>query len=375
MRIIADQYLKADSILGDNYSYSYFDFREMAPKTNHIVPQEDAAAGFAWLLYSAYQRYGDEKYLTGARHALEVLLSQKENRFYEVLMPFGAYIAARMNADQGTDYDVAKIVNWTFDGTATNREGWGVINGNWGGYDVHGIVGSTVHNGGYGFLMNGFDVAWALVPMVRYDPRFADAIGKWMVNVANASRLFYPYDIPDSLQAVPGQKAITKNLIAYEGLIKESTFDQYKGITPFAQGDGPNWAPGNPPESMFSIYGNAHVGIFGSIIRTTNVEGILRLDCLVTDLFHAGEAYPTWLYFNPHDETQSISYQAGGAGVVDLYDIISKTVAATNVSGNATIDIPAKSSLLLVEIPVGSELTKADGRLLANGIVIDYSVH
>ena len=287
-------------------------------------------------------------------------------------MPFGAYVAARMNAEQGTQYDVTKLLNWTFDGTATNREGWGMIVGNWGGYDVSGVVGSTIDHGGYGFLMNGFDVAWALVPMVRYDPQYANAIGKWMLNVANASRLFYPDEIPDSLQAIPEKKALTKGLIAYEGLIKESTFDQYKGITPFAQGDGPNWAPGNPPESMFSIYGNAHVGIFGSIISPTDVEGILRLNCLATDLFRAGEAYPTWLYYNPYDQQREVLYAFNNHLSCDLYDVISKRIIAHDVRGNQTITLPAKGSVLLVEIPAGSEISEQAGHLVAQGVIVDY---
>lgn len=372
MRIVADQYLKADSILGDNYSHSYFDFKEMTGKTNHIVTQEDAAAGFAWLLYSAYQRFGDERYLDASRHALEVLLSQKESRFYEILMPFGAYIAARMNAEHGADYDVKKLLDWTFDGTATNRIGWGVINGNWGGYDVHGIVGSTVHNGGYGFLMNTFDLAWPLVPLVRYEPQYSDAIGKWLLNAANASRLFYPYDMPDSLQAIPGHKEVTKNLIAYEGLIKESTFDEYKGTTPFAQGDGPNWVEGNPPESMFSVYGSGHVGVFGSIIEKTDVEGILRLNCLATDLYRSGEAFPTFLYYNPYEEDRSVAVPLEGS--TDLYDVISKRIVAADVGGEAHVSIPGGSSRLLVHIPAGTELTVKDGRLMAGEVVVDYRV-
>lgn len=87
------------------------------------------------------------------------------------------------------------------------------------------------------------------------------------------------------VQALPDKKSITKNAIAYEGLIKESNYDQYKGKTPFAQGDGPQWAKGMPPETMFSIYGSGHVGFFGGTIQTTNIEKILLLDCLATDMY------------------------------------------------------------------------------------------
>ncbi len=77
------------------------------------------------------------------------------------------------------------------------REGWGVLIGNWNGMDISGVVGSTVDHGGYGFLMNTYDFAWPLVPMVRYNQSYATAVGKWMLNAANAARFFYPAHMPD----------------------------------------------------------------------------------------------------------------------------------------------------------------------------------
>ena len=43
-------------------------------------------------------------------------------------------VAAKLNAEQGTNYDITKIINWTFDGctSTTGRTGWGVIEGQWG---------------------------------------------------------------------------------------------------------------------------------------------------------------------------------------------------------------------------------------------------
>ena len=35
--------------------------------------------------------------------------------FYELQLPYGVYIAARMNAELGTDYDIEKMLNWCFD--------------------------------------------------------------------------------------------------------------------------------------------------------------------------------------------------------------------------------------------------------------------
>jgi hypothetical protein len=104
-RSIANQFYKADSVLHGNYNYSYFDYVKMKGMQNNIPKQQDAAGGHAWILLSAYHKFGDDKYLKGAKSATEALLSQKESRFYEMLLPFGTYTAARLNAEQGTNYD------------------------------------------------------------------------------------------------------------------------------------------------------------------------------------------------------------------------------------------------------------------------------
>lgn len=373
-KIIAEQFFKADSVLDGNYDYSYFDYRSMKGNRNQIPYQQDAAAGHTWVLYSAYQKFGDERYLEGAISALDALYSQKESRFYEVLMPFGAYTAARLNAEQDTEYDILKLLSWTFDGcTAKNgRTGWGIINDRWGDYDVSGIQGNITQDGGYGFLMNSFDMAWPLVPMVRYEPQYAQLIGKWMLNAANAARLFYPYEIPDKNQWLPKEKAITRNVIAYEGLKKTDAYSkkELKGISPVALGDGPNWVIGQPEISMFSIYGSAHVGVFGAIIRETNVEKILQLNCLSTD-FYRNPAYPTFLYYNPFDEDKEIEY-FNEQDPVDLYDAISHRIVASHVTDTGLFTLPANETMLIVVIPAESKLVRKGEKIMLDDIIIAY---
>lgn len=78
MRTIADQFLASATILGSNYSYSFFDFKNMKETVPIIFTQEDVAAGYAFVLYSAYIKYNDVKYLKGAEMALQALQGQKE---------------------------------------------------------------------------------------------------------------------------------------------------------------------------------------------------------------------------------------------------------------------------------------------------------
>ncbi|WP_159799185.1 hypothetical protein [Flavobacterium sp. MK4S-17] len=373
-KTIADKFYEADRILNGNYNYSYFDYGKMKPMTNNICIQPDAAAGHAWVLYSAYKKFGDEKYLKGALSALNALEAQPQNPTYELLMPFGAYLAARINAEQGKNYDVDKMLDWSFNGTAICREGWGVLTGNWNGYDISGIVGSTVDHGGYGFLMNTYDAAWPLVPMVRYNQRYADAIGKWMLNAANASKFFYPQYMPDEHETIPSKAKAGKNVIAYEGIIKSSNLADYKDVkAPVAQGDGPLWVPGkNPPESQLSVYGSGHVGIFGSIIKKTDVEGILQLDLLATDFFR-DEAYPTYLYYNPYNEAKKVTVKTKPGKKHDIYDTVSGRFLAKNITSSAKITLGAKSSAVLVLVPAGGKVTYSGSKMMIDNIVTDYN--
>ncbi|WP_298288554.1 hypothetical protein [uncultured Lutibacter sp.] len=371
LKTIADQFYKADLALNGNYSYSFFDYATMEPQKNWICTQQDAAAGHSFVLYSAYQKFGDLKYLQGAKSSLEALLNQNENYFYEILMPFGAYVAARMNAEQATNYDVSKILNWTFDGDAVCREGWGVLNDNWNGYDVSGLVGSTIHNGGFAFLMNTYDTMWPLVPMVRYDQRYANTIGKWMLNAANASKFFYPYEIPDEHQTIPEEKIHTKGVIAYEGLIKKAHYEQYESIkAPVAIGDGMHWNKENPKVSQFSVYGSGHVGIAGSIISKTNVDNILQLDLLATD-FYQEKTFPTFLYYNPNSEEKEVIIKTGEQEI-KIYDAIQRAFIAKNIMGSFTFKISEQNSSLLVLVPQDAKISKRGDKLYANDIVIDY---
>lgn len=372
-RTIADKFYEADTILKGNYNYSYFDYAKMQPMTNNICAQPDAAAGHAWVLYSAYKKFKDEKYLKGAISAMNALNSQPINPTYELLMPFGAYLSARIEAENNQAFDTAKMLDWTFDGTAICREGWGFLVGNWNGYDISGTVGSTVDRGGYGFLMNTYDAAWPLVPMVRYDQSYANAVGKWMLNAANASRFFYPEYLPAKHQTIPEKAKVSKGVIAYEGIIKQSNMPVYQHIeAPVAQGDGPLWVPGkNPPESQLSVYGSGHVGIFGSIISKTNVEGILQLDLLATDFFRDA-AYNSYLIHNPFNDDKKVKVKTNSHTKVDIYDAVSQKIIAKNVRKSSKINLPRNRSMVLVMIPSKGKMTYDGKKMLVNGIIVDY---
>jgi PKD repeat protein len=334
------------------------------------VPEPETAGSIAWILYQAYTRTGQPKYLYGAELALDFLQNWVYNPSYEIQLPYGIAAAARMNALEGTDYDLSKFLNWTFTSGSGTLRGWGTIVGNWNGYDVSGLIGEANDVGDdYAFSMNGFQHAAALAPVAKYDKRYARALGKWMLNLANASRLFYANALPSANQEQVSfawsTQYDTTACIPYESM-KQSWND----IQPCAMGDAVKggWAATN-----LSLYSGSSVGYLASIIEKTNVEGILRIDLNKTD-FSGANTYPAYLYYNPHGSDQLVDMVLP-AGNFDVYDAISETVLRTNVHDTVQLSIPTDSVRLTVIYPTG-KTTVVKGRFkTVDGAVIDFHTH
>jgi hypothetical protein len=78
--------------------------------------------------------------------------------------------------------------------------------------------------------MNTFNLANSFVPLVRYDERFARAVGKWMLNAANSARLLYANALPAENQTDKDWVNMydPNSCIAYEGL--QQTHIEYDRI-------------------------------------------------------------------------------------------------------------------------------------------------
>jgi hypothetical protein len=344
-----------------NMNHRAWSFSTMTP--NDIDTKEPEAAGaIAWLLYNAYVETQNPRYRIGAELAMEFLNNWKTNPSYELQLPYGVYTAARMNVEMGTQYNIQKMLNWCFDIGPLRQ--WGAIIGNWGGYDVHGLIGEVNGWNDYAFLMNTFEHVGALVPMVRYDDRFARAIGKWVLNAANAARLFYPNYLPDQNQDSEdwAHQYDPNSYIGHEAIRQTAM-----GQSPYATGDA---ISGGWGKTNLSLYSSSHVGIFGGIIDTTNVSMILKLDVRKTDYFQ-NNAYPTFLYFNPYSEAKTVEIEVGW-GIYDLYDAVTNSFLATNVSGFASFTIPPDAAVLVVVAPASGNLTYDHDKTLLNGVVVDY---
>lgn len=349
-----------------NFNHTAFNLRTMTPVDNGKWKEPDAAAGVAWLQYMAWSRFQDERFLKSAEACLRFLQEFENNPYYEILLPYGVVTAARMNAEQGRSYDVGRLLDWCFG--ASNCRDWGTIVGNWYGYDCSGLVGAHKDKDGYAFAMNTFSQAAALMPLVRYDARYARAIGKWMLNLANAARLFYPDALPEDQQTSAFWKGDPGHVIAYEGL-RHHYPPSEKG--PVATGDPIFYKWG--PKTDLSLYGSGYVGFLGGIVRKTNVERILQLDCLATDFYH-DKAYPTYLYFNPYDHTEEIEI-AVGAESKDLYDAATHRFIKKAAQDAAHLIIPPDTAVVVVLTPAGGKKTRQGNRLLVDGTVIDYAAN
>ena len=472
-----------------DFNHTSYNFKVGKPFNNGLWKEGGSAAAIAWIGYMAYEKTDQAKYLLMTKWGLDFLQKSVQSPFYEALLPHGAYLAARVNAETGSDYDAEKLTTWCFNGK--NKRGWGESLGKWGELDCAGLAGACAgkEGRGYAFAKNTFNKANSLVPMVRYDDRFAHAIGKWMLNAANSARLYYANSMPAEHQTDHDwyQKYDPQACLAYEGLktqqitlgrVKgnyktiagkevnsrwiDTHFTNKKGHTiegkrinhtweldvanavshritilaetrgdanvtfsyatdpegeyqdlllfppnvrkaksaevvadgnklylrvtaesdimcsisaddiwvkstgksaPFATGDAKEsgWA-----ETNFGLYGSAYVGIFGGIIDTTNVEGILKLDCLATDYFRKS-AYPTYLYYNPYEEEKRVTVSVPEN--TTLYDAVSDT----KEKKNSEFILPPLSAKLIVHIPDNIPITIKEKTAYVKNIPIDYN--
>lgn len=207
-----------------DFNHTAFRFSSMTPHDNGRWREPDAAAGLAWLMHAAWRRHADPRFLEASRWCLDYLERwdpARGNPGYEILHLLAPIVAVRLNVEAGANYNVDRVLAWAFSENLdrpTVRPGWGMIAARWGTHDVYGLCGSTSDGGGYAFAMNSFHAVAALAPVVRYEPRFARAFGRWLLNVANNACWFYPDQWPPEQQSSADWRGSPEAAIAYEGL-------------------------------------------------------------------------------------------------------------------------------------------------------------
>jgi hypothetical protein len=368
----------------NDFSFQAYDLRSDRA-TAQRWREPDSAAALACLMQMAYAKWPEEQaFYHETRHALDWLCSQERNINYEIFASFGVYAAARCNAEHNTSYDVGRVFGWCFEDSAvrgigphekdiSKGDGWGVVSGQWGDADVAGLVGvsrgalsTPKYRGGYAFAMNTFVYAWPLVAATRYDNRLARAVGKWMHAAAHSARFFYPDQLPPEQQTDWAWASKYTCAIPYEGLMENNNMTGTPG--PFASGDPSNhgWGPMN-----LGIYSGALSGVFGALVKPTNVKGVLALDVNKTDFF-AKPSFPATLLYNPHFTPVKVTLSVGDKPVC-VWDAVSNTWLSEAVTASVEISIAPDAAVLATRIPADQKTRFEHGKLYAGNVIADYS--
>ena len=358
MAAIADSWLTALPVLSNNWEHTGFNFTTMTP-TDFAWDEPDMAIGIAWLEYMAYVQFHNTNYLAAADTCMTQMNSRTTNPFYETLGFFGPPLAARMNAELGRSYSTSKHLNWIFAPTSDARPGWGCENARWGNYDAYGLMGSTTDSSGYAFSMNSYAAPGIIAPVVRYEPQYARLLGRWLLHVAANANLFYPNTLPTNMQSSAAWVQQTGvQSISYEGVRHLGT------TTPYATGDAA------APIQDLNPYGTWGSGWMAALFQTSNVPGILQIDCVATEAFPPATC-PTYLYYNPYAIVKQVTVSVG-PGAKHLYNLVTGAFLATNVSGTATLTLAPDSAIVLALCPATNAISQSGQKLLVGGVVIDY---
>lgn len=310
---------------------------------------------------------------------------------YELTHIMGPMATARLNAEYGETIDLNSVLAaWFGDGDQKSHP-WHITAGSRiDGITCDGIDGAkwNVKEGTFhGFTMGTLvGPAW-LVPVVRYDQQYAASIARYALHAAASARLLQGYGLDWDHQDHKDWKDRNDPdcLLFYEALQPWEPSDK-KQFRPYATGD-PIKNGWNTPKvesheylakkkewfsktaNNISLYMGNHVGFLGGICQPTDVPGILRWDCVATDWFHS-PAYPTWLYFNPHQEAKTVTLKLQNQ--TDLYDTISRKFIAKNVKSVHQITLSPGQAVVLVETPPSGKMEISTTGLKVNGVVIDY---
>ena len=385
-----------------NFTHTAFSFETSSPVNNGKWVEADAAAGIGWLSFMG-SRLGSSaespEQLDCARKSIGALEKMAWNPLYEMQLPFGALIAARLNAEEQGSVDVHKLLSWSFTPdeptgnhlpgapTGVTRSGWGAVAGRWGDKTIDGLIGSSLDGDGYAFFGN---TAWffaALSPLPRYDYRFADALGKWMTAVAVNARYFYPDQLGERQSGPINWGKDPDSVIPYEGLRKcDWSRPAGKCLT------GPDWGPFGTgqncgdagvaagsgkcrpvPTIPYQVstdrgfYGGMYIGLIGGAVYATNHSNVLQFDLCANDRF-APASFPTALLYNPTASPQLVTMnttaaqRAFGGRAVDIYESTTDTVILKDTaltSGDVVVEVPARQAIIVVAIPAHSALVRA----------------
>jgi len=353
-RNTADALIQIAKQINYNFNDQGFDFSHNIAWTNkNIYRQHDVIGGYAYLMLISYELLGDSKYLKEAKKSIALYQNFDKNPWYEI--PSGSMAcltAARLQAHYGQkNIKLDKILRFALDSIAGPLQ-----TGNWGGKEINGLMRGW--GGGERFeaySMESLVAPMYILPILRYNTKYAVDLGKYFLNLSANMRYFYSKNLPKENQSKPELPGV----MPYERLTKEE-----KGHSPYAGGDF---------GSQRSIYGGAYVLWMGEIVKPTNDPYILQVNISTTD-FLAKKTYPTYLYYNPYKTEKTVNIKLP-PGTFDLYETTCNKTLEKGAEGLANIKLPAQNANIVVLIPNGTKSEIKNGTLLYGDIEVDYDVN
>jgi hypothetical protein len=344
----------------------------------------------AWALLMGTVLTGNREMLDCARSAMQWHIDHPGR--YEVTHVMGPLTAARLNAEYGCSLNMDRVLAAWFGDGDTKRMPWKITAGTrFGGITCDGLDGaywSDKEEGFHAFSMGTLQAPAWLVPIVRYDPRYARDIGRYALHTAASARLLQGYGLDWEHQDHKDWKDQwdRRCLLFYEALTPWEWSDR-RAFRPYATGDpirlGWDVPKAEPEEYLsekkrwfsgtshnLSLYMGNHVGFLGGIVSTTNVPGILRWDCLATDWYHA-PTYPTFLFFNPHLTARTFEMRLGSKAC-DLYNAVTGRFVKRNVRDATALTLAADSAAVIIITPLNGMIAHDGGRTLVDNIVVDW---
>lgn len=283
-----------------DFSYTGYDFAKGEPYHDGTHLEPDAAAGIALLEYYAFQKFQDRKYMRAARYCMDYLDNFKSHYGTHLLYFYTPYLAARLNHEEGFKYDVPWHMEVAYEPTADN---WGWLSPN---HFATGLVGSRTEYGGTAYTYDSIMGLTGLIPLVKYDPRYANEIGRTILHAS--------YELGEQAKLKSRSKDVTLELE--------------------------------------SIKAQSAIGFLGSMLEPTDVEGILKVDLNQGDFYQTHLDNPCFLLFNPFAEDVLVKYETTTDGVVGLFDLVTESFLTLNVQNETTLSIPGEQSVVLIEIPI-----------------------
>ncbi|GMA65040.1 hypothetical protein NZD89_06500 [Alicyclobacillus fastidiosus] len=279
----------------NNYSFNDqgYDFENAQPWTKlDAFRQPDTIGAYAYLMEFAYELFGEEAYQSEARAAMQNYTSFEVNPWYEIPSGAMACLAAAKLNDGGATFPLDKVVQFALD-----PEFGSLHEGTWGNAAIDGLMrGWRGHSreeaSSMAYSFETFVLVPYLLPVARYDARFAKRIGRYLLHAAINARLFYGNFHSKEAQGRPD----LSHLVPYEALHHERD-----GHSPYATGDF---------HGQKSVYGGAYTLWWGEIIRPTSDSYVLELDVTKTD-FLTHNVKPTKMYYNPYQHDLDVTVHVG----------------------------------------------------------------